>query len=74
VLDDAIRNREAVYGHRDARFGERFEHRRTEAARAGRFLDGHHRAAALRERDDAPGVERLREARIHHRRRDAFGV
>ncbi len=35
------------------------------------LLDGDERAAAARERDDARRVERLHEARVHDRRRDA---
>ena len=73
VLDQLVGQREAAHRQRGARRGERLEHGSAEAAHAAVLLDGDERAAAPRQRHDARRIERLGEARVQHRDREALG-
>ena len=71
VLDHFVGHAERAHRNRDALRGERGEHRVAEAADRAVLLDDHERAAATRELGEPARIDRLREARVQHRGRDA---
>ena len=69
----AIGHPETAHRQRGARGGQRLQHRPAEAAHRAVLLDRDEHTAAPGQRHDARRIERLHEARVQHRDREALG-